>query len=157
MSTFMEKLFAIRVINCKNCLIQNYLNYKESIKLCSPNIIFFYCSTSLMPIFYALIETHKDNFPIRSIVSFIGSATYDVAKFLSHILKKYHSRIFDEWYRLMSKLRKTNNSWFSSHLISFSPKCLWRAATRYNSKNKDFSLNSNKTKIYQFPGRQINA
>ena len=30
MSPLMKKLFAIRVINCKNWLIPNYLNYKEA-------------------------------------------------------------------------------------------------------------------------------
>ena len=42
--------------------------------------------TATIPRFYALIKTHKENNPIRPIVSFIGSPTYELAKFLSNLL-----------------------------------------------------------------------
>ena len=45
-----------------------------------------YCSTAISPVFYALIKTHKDNYPIRPIVSFVDSPTYQVSKMLSKIL-----------------------------------------------------------------------
>jgi hypothetical protein len=37
-----------------------------------------YCSSSSTTLFYALIKTHKENNPIRPIVSFIGSPSYMV-------------------------------------------------------------------------------
>lgn len=35
-----------------------------------------YVNSSITPLFYALIKTHKEGFPIRPIVSFIDSPTY---------------------------------------------------------------------------------
>ena len=46
-----------------------------------------YYSTAETPRFYGLIKTHKENYPIRPITSFIGSPTYQIANFLSNILK----------------------------------------------------------------------
>ena len=40
-----------------------------------------------IPLFYALIKTHKPNYPIRPIVNFIDSPTYNFAKFISKLLK----------------------------------------------------------------------
>lgn len=48
-----------------------------------------YCSTAQTPRFYALIKTHKENNPIRPIVSFIGSPTYQISKLLSKILTPF--------------------------------------------------------------------
>ena len=38
MSTLMKKMFAVCVMNCKNWSLQNYLDYKEVMKLRAPNI-----------------------------------------------------------------------------------------------------------------------
>lgn len=48
-----------------------------------------YCSTAQTPRFYALLKTHKENYPIRPIVSFIGSPTYQISKYLSKILTPF--------------------------------------------------------------------
>lgn len=45
-----------------------------------------YSNTCIAPVFYALIKTHKENFPIRPIVSFVGSPTYESSKLLSKII-----------------------------------------------------------------------
>ena len=45
-----------------------------------------YVNTDITPRFYALIKTHKIDYPIRPIVSFIDSPTYFMAKFLSNLL-----------------------------------------------------------------------
>ena len=45
-----------------------------------------FANSTTIPLFYALIKIHKIGYPIRPIVSFIGSPTYNVAKFLSQLL-----------------------------------------------------------------------
>lgn len=41
------------------------------------------------PLFYGSVKTHKDNFPLRPIVSAIGSATYNLSKYVSDLLTPY--------------------------------------------------------------------
>ena len=41
------------------------------------------------PLFYGTVKVHKVNSPLRPIVSTIGSATYNVSKLLSDILRPY--------------------------------------------------------------------
>ena len=43
-------------------------------------------SDSALPRIYGLPKIHKPNFPLRPIVSFIGTATYQLSKFLKQIL-----------------------------------------------------------------------
>ena len=43
-------------------------------------------TTASTPLFYALIKTHKLNYPIRPIVSFCDSPTYKLAQFLTNLL-----------------------------------------------------------------------
>ena len=45
-----------------------------------------FSSTTATPLFYGLIKTHKEGLPIRPIVSFINSPTYNLAKFISEPL-----------------------------------------------------------------------
>ena len=45
-----------------------------------------YVHTSIIPYFYGLIKTHKEDYPIWPIVFFIDSPTYQLWKFLSKIL-----------------------------------------------------------------------
>ena len=45
--------------------------------------------TALTPRFYGLIKTHKLRNPIRPIISFIGTPTYQIAKMLSKILTPF--------------------------------------------------------------------
>ena len=40
----------------------------------------------LLPRMYGLPKIHKPNLPLRTIVSFVGSATYELSKFLKKIL-----------------------------------------------------------------------
>ena len=46
-------------------------------------------NTSPAPSFYGLPKIHKANCPMRPIVSACGTATYQLAKFLTKILQKY--------------------------------------------------------------------
>ena len=47
----------------------------------------FLCSTdSVLPRMYGLTKIHKPNLPLIPIVSFVGSATYELSKFLKNIL-----------------------------------------------------------------------
>ena len=45
-----------------------------------------FAKSAVIPLFYALIKTHKPGNPIRPIVSFCGSPSYKAAKFLSNLL-----------------------------------------------------------------------
>ena len=41
---------------------------------------------SVLPRMYGLPKIHKPNLPLRPILSFVGSATYELSKFLKNIL-----------------------------------------------------------------------
>ena len=43
----------------------------------------------MIPLFYALIKIHKPGNPIRPIVSFIDSPSYNIAKFISDLLTPF--------------------------------------------------------------------
>lgn len=71
--------------------LKNKLNYKlkklkENKKLDEDTYKNLYSNKAVTPRFYANIKTHKENNPIRPIVSFIDSPTYELAKFLSKLL-----------------------------------------------------------------------
>ena len=55
-------------------------------KLLKPNIIFLRCSKGVIPRFYGSPKVHKVSVPLRPIVSFINSPTYNLSKFLSRTL-----------------------------------------------------------------------
>ena len=46
-----------------------------------------HCSKAVMPRFYGLPKIHKVNVPLRPIVSFVNSPTYNISKFLSIVIK----------------------------------------------------------------------
>lgn len=56
------------------------------------------CENGVFPKLYCLPKIHKENLPLRPIVSFIGSPTYKVSKYLSNFLKhafqldSYHTK-----------------------------------------------------------------
>ena len=45
-----------------------------------------YPTAESIPAFYGLPKVHKENSPLRSIVSSIGAVTYDIAKYLATVL-----------------------------------------------------------------------
>ena len=47
---------------------------------------FLHSTDSVLPRMYGLPKIHKPNLPLRAIVSFVGSATYELSKFLRNIL-----------------------------------------------------------------------
>ena len=55
-------------------------------KISGSQYSYLYCNKIVTPKFYATIKTHKMDNPIRPIVSFIDSPTYQLAKFLSSLL-----------------------------------------------------------------------
>lgn len=55
------------------------------------------------PFLYGLPKTHKDNIPIRPVVSYIGAPTYDLAKYLNKILRSKAS--FNPQYSLKNSLQ----------------------------------------------------
>jgi hypothetical protein len=65
------------------------MKLKNSKHLSKEGYSLLYSSTDVTPIFYGLIKIHKEGAPIRPIVSFVGSPTYELAKFLSRILTPF--------------------------------------------------------------------
>ena len=51
-----------------------------------------FANSALIPLFYALIKIHKIGNPIRPIVSFIGSPSYKIAKFISKLLTPFTNK-----------------------------------------------------------------
>ena len=45
-----------------------------------------FANSSTIPLFYALIKTHKAGYPLRPIVSFVDSPSYKIAQYLSRLL-----------------------------------------------------------------------
>ena len=45
-----------------------------------------FATSAQIPLFYALVKIHKIGYPIRPIVSFTGSPSYNIARFLSKLL-----------------------------------------------------------------------
>lgn len=43
---------------------------------------------SIVPRRYGLVKLHKDGFPVRPVVSFVNSTTYNLAKQLNFCIKK---------------------------------------------------------------------
>ena len=54
--------------------------------LTKPLYLHLFSNSATLPRFYALIKTHKPGYPIRPIVSFINSPSYNIAKFISDLL-----------------------------------------------------------------------
>ena len=70
----------------KNRIDSELKKLKSSGELSSAEYKLLYVNTAVTPRFYSFIKTHKPNNPIRPIVSFIDSPTYQTAKFLNKIL-----------------------------------------------------------------------
>ena len=71
-------------------LIKNNMNAKlklleKSKKLSRQQYLHLYSNTAITPRIYGLIKLHKDNHPIRPIISFCNSPTYNLSKFLCKI------------------------------------------------------------------------
>ena len=86
-----------------------------------------FARSSTIPLFYALIKIHKINNPIRPIVSFINSPSYNIAKFLSNLLtpstNKSNHKLKNS---LDAKLKLKNQIIPNSHLmVSFDVKSLF--------------------------------
>ena len=68
-------------------------------------------SDSALPRIYGLPKIHKSNVPLRPIVSFIGTATYQLAKFLKQVLvslignTQYTLKNSSEFVKLISSIK----------------------------------------------------
>ena len=81
------KKLATNPINKLQRVVNNDLKkLKDLNKIEESTYLNLRAKTATCPRFYALIKTHKENNPIRGIVSFIGSPTYSLAKFMSKLL-----------------------------------------------------------------------
>ena len=86
-----------------------------------------FAKTSVVPLFYALIKTHKPGNPIRPIVSFIESPSYNLAKFISNLLMPFTNNSPHKLKNSMDLKEKLQNTVVPPgyRLISFDVKSLF--------------------------------
>ena len=72
--------------NIRNGMNQKLKQLKAMKQLSEEEYKTLYSNTNTIARFYGTIKTHKPNYPIRPIVSFIGTPTYQLAKYLSKII-----------------------------------------------------------------------
>ena len=76
---------------------------------------FLRSTDSVLPRMYGLPKIHKPNLPLRPIVSFVGSATYELSKFLKNILSvlvgntEHTVKISAEFVELIEKINILDN------------------------------------------------
>ena len=124
-------------------IINSFLKLLKEDKSITENQYFkLFAKCASLPMFYGLIKTHKNGNPIRPIVAFIGSPTYNVAKFLSNILTPLTENCVQKLknsYDLKDKIENIQIP--STHsLVSYDVKAL------FTSIPQDFALNC----IYEF-------
>ena len=85
------------------------------------NSYFLLLSNPKIPLLYSLPKIHKDNIPIRPIVSFVGSPVYKISIFLNKIFKAHLPIKFDfslrnsiELANLLSELEVPDNCFVMS-------------------------------------------
>ena len=86
-----------------------------------------YCSVAQTPKLYGLLKIHKDNTPLRPIVSFCSSPTYELSKYLANILKpltEQSSRRLVNSADFVTKIRNVQLS-EDHELVSFDVKSLF--------------------------------
>ena len=65
---------------------QYVLNLYQNQKINQKCYYYLHCSNAVSPTFYGLPKIRKTSVPLRPIVSFVNSPTYNLSKFLSRIL-----------------------------------------------------------------------
>ena len=74
--------------NCNGNLMRNFNHYIDQVNILKKQIYSrLYCSVAQTPKLYGLPKIHKVNIPLRPIVSFCSSPTYELSKYLARILK----------------------------------------------------------------------
>ena len=88
------------------------------------------------PCLYGLPKLHKDNCPLRPILSATGSFTYQTASWLSNILKPFreHSTVLQDSFQFMNQISKIPNLQ-NKFLVSFDVESL------FTNIPLDFTLN----------------
>lgn len=79
----------VTVQNKLNKIIDNFQKRKV---ISSDEGKFLKCNNGVPPKMYFLPKIHKNNVPLRPIVSFIGSPLYNLTKFLSELLTKMYTK-----------------------------------------------------------------
>ena len=83
----------------------------EGKKICFDSYKSLRCSDSVSPCRYGLPKIYKPNVPLRTIVSFVGSATNTLSKFLKNVLSplvsttKYSVKNSKEFVDLLSPIK----------------------------------------------------
>ena len=77
------------------------------------------CTKGVTPKIYGLPKVHKVNLPLRPIVAFVGSPTYNLSKFLINVLspllkQTYSVKNFAQFVNIVNDLRCNNSHCFVS-------------------------------------------
>ena len=84
-----------------------------------------FANSSTTPLFYCLVKIHKIGYPIRPIVSFIASPTYNIAKLISKLLMPSTDKTPQKLKNTLRSKRKVIIIPDSHILVSFDVKALF--------------------------------
>ena len=84
------------------------------------------------PLFYGVVKIHKEGYPLRPIVSAVGSATYTMSKYVSRILTPYVKETPSYIANTMALLKKLENVSIAEDeiIVSFDVKSLYTNVPR---------------------------
>ena len=103
-------------------IVTKSLNHKE--KITSPVYSMLKCIKGVTPKIYSLLLVHKANLPLRPIVAFVGSPTYNLFKFLINVLppllKQTYFELNSAQFVIVNDLRCNNiHCFISFDVVSF--------------------------------------
>ena len=88
----------------------------------------FRSSNSKLPYLYGTVKTHKDGNPLRPIISTVGTVSYDLSKFLVHLLQPIVGTISDSHIKNSAHfvdIMNTRSTNYNDVMISFDVKSLF--------------------------------
>ena len=88
--------------------------------------------SSRAPLLYGRVKLHKDGYPLRQIVSSVGSCTYKVAKQVARVLARYSKEVAS-YVRNTQELVNAVRNWElqpDEMLVSFDVKSLFTCTSR---------------------------
>ena len=142
-------------IKLKNKLITKLKKIKLDTGLDDITYRRMYPTGAVIPKFYGLPKVHKENTPLRPIVSSIGSVSYGVAKEVARIIKplvgatEYHVNNYMEFTKEIKKMKLEEGECLTSYDVSalFTSIPISSALDIINNKLQDDTDFHNRTKM----------
>ena len=114
-------------------------------------LVILYDSTPILANFYELPKLHKKDFPLRPIVSFCGSPSYRISKYLARILRPYSKKLYhtvnnsSNVIDSLKEFTRDNIPSLEYELVSFDVKAL------YTSIPKNLAIEAVKNVLSSYP------